>query len=114
LRDFQQYNGQELGSFDYFKLPKKNQRLCDSYSRHQWNPYDPELAKLKEGLWHTIRPRILTLSIGPFYGAIVMCETLKMHDKLWPIESFGLPIRVLRSSEVRLCLALTLASSGHE
>jgi acyl dehydratase len=107
FEDFEQYNGQELGTSDYFKITQNQINLFgDATYDHQWIHCDPERAKLEGGFGNTIAHGYLTLSIVPhLWEQIVKVENLKMMIN-YGIESLRFAQAVTVDSEVRLVAKL--------
>jgi acyl dehydratase len=105
--DFQQYNGQELGASDYFKITQKQiNRFATATHDHQWIHTDPERAKVEGAFGNTIAHGYLTLSIVPYlWEQIVDVRNLKMMIN-YGIESLRFANPVLVDSEVRLVAKL--------
>jgi acyl dehydratase len=105
--DFQQYNGQELGASDYFKITQEQiNRFATATHDHQWIHTDPERAKVEGAFGNTIAHGYLTLSIVPYlWEQIVDVRNLKMMIN-YGIESLRFANPVLVDSEVRLVAKL--------
>ncbi|HAH38490.1 MAG TPA: acyl dehydratase, partial [Algoriphagus sp.] len=80
FEDFEQYNGKEIGTSDYFKITQNQINLfADATHDHQWIHTDPERAKVEGAFGNTIAHGYLTLSIVPhLWEQIVKVENLKM------------------------------------
>jgi len=105
--DFEQYNGQELGASDYFKITQEQiNRFATATHDHQWIHTDPERAKVEGAFGNTIAHGYLTLSIVPYlWEQIVDVRNLKMMIN-YGIESLRFANPVLVDSEVRLVAKL--------
>jgi acyl dehydratase len=105
--EFEQYNGQELGASDYFKITQEQiNRFAVATHDHQWIHTDPERAKAEGAFGNTIAHGYLTLSIVPYlWEQIVDVRNLKMMIN-YGIESLRFANPVLVDSEVRLVAKL--------
>jgi acyl dehydratase len=105
--DFEQYNGQELGASEYFKITQEQiNRFAVATHDNQWIHTDPERAKAEGSFGNTIAHGYLTLSIVPFlWEQIVDVRNLKMMIN-YGIESLRFANPVLVDSEVRLVAKL--------
>ncbi len=105
--DFEQYNGQELGASDYFKITQEQiNQFATATHDHQWIHTDPERAKVEGAFGNTIAHGYLTLSIVPYlWEQIVDVRNLKMMIN-YGIESLRFANPVLVESEVRLVAKL--------
>jgi acyl dehydratase len=105
--DFEQYNGQELGASDYFKITQEQiNRFAVATHDHQWIHTNPERAKAEGAFGNTIAHGYLTLSIVPYlWEQIVDVRNLKMMIN-YGIESLRFSNPVLVDSEVRLVAKL--------
>ena len=103
FEDFEKYNGQELGTSDYFRITQKQINLfADATYDHQWIHCDPERAKQEGAFGNTIAHGYLTLSIVPhLWEQIVRVENLKMMIN-YGIENLRFAQAVTVDSEVRL------------
>ena len=103
FEDFEQYNGKEIGTSDYFKITQNQINLfADATHDHQWIHTDPERAKVEGAFGNTIAHGYLTLSIVPhLWEQIVKVENLKMMIN-YGIESLRFAQAVTVDSEVRL------------
>lgn len=109
--DFEQYNGQELGASDYFKITQEQiNQFATATHDHQWIHTDPERAKVQGAFGNTIAHGYLTLSIVPYlWEQIVDVRNLKMMIN-YGIESLRFANPVLVESEVRLVAKLKALS----
>lgn len=107
FEEFEQYNGQELGASDYFKITQEQINLfADATYDHQWIHIDPDRAKSEGSFGNTIAHGYLTLSIVPhLWDQIVQVRNLKMMIN-YGIESLRFANPVLVDSEVRLVARL--------
>jgi len=107
FEDFEKYNGQELGSSDYFKITQDQINLfADATLDHQWIHCDPERAKIEGAFGNTIAHGYLTLSIVPhLWDQIVKVENLKMMIN-YGIENLRFAQAVTVESEVKLVAKL--------
>lgn len=105
--DFEQYNGQELGASEYFKITQEQiNRFALATHDHQWIHTNPERAKAEGAFGNTIAHGYLTLSIVPYlWEQIVDVRNLKMMIN-YGIESLRFANPVLVDSEVRLVAKL--------
>lgn len=105
--DFEQYNGQELGASDYFKITQEQiNQFATATLDHQWIHIDPKRAKVEGAFGNTIAHGYLTLSIVPYlWEQIVDVRNLKMMIN-YGIESLRFANPVLVESEVRLVAKL--------
>ncbi len=105
--EFEQYNGQELGSSDYFKITQEQiNQFAVATLDHQWIHTDPDRAKVEGAFGNTIAHGYLTLSIVPYlWEQIVDVRNLKMMIN-YGIESLRFANPVLVDSEVRLVAKL--------
>jgi acyl dehydratase len=105
--EFEQYNGQELGASEYFKITQEQiNRFAVATHDNQWIHTDPERAKAEGSFGNTIAHGYLTLSIVPFlWEQIVDVRNLKMMIN-YGIESLRFANPVLVDSEVRLVAKL--------
>lgn len=103
FEEFEKYNGEEIGTSDYFKITQDRINLFgDATNDHQWIHTDPERAKSEGAFGNTIAHGYLTLSIVPFlWEQIVKVENLKMMIN-YGIESLRFAQAVTVDSEVRL------------
>ena len=103
FEEFEKYNGQEIGTSDYFKISQDRINLFgDATYDHQWIHTDPDRAKAEGAFGNTIAHGYLTLSIVPFlWEQIVKVENLKMMIN-YGIESLRFAQAVTVDSEVRL------------
>lgn len=107
FEEFEQYNGQELGASDYFRITQDQiQLFADATHDHQWIHCDPERAKKEGAFGNTIAHGYLTLSIVPFlWEQIVQVKNLKMMIN-YGIENLRFAQAVTVDSEVRLVARL--------
>lgn len=107
FEEFEQYNGQELGASDYFRITQDQILLfADATLDHQWIHCDPERAKKEGAFGNTIAHGYLTLSIVPFlWEQIVQVKNLKMMIN-YGIENLRFAQAVTVDSEVRLVAKL--------
>jgi acyl dehydratase len=105
--EFEQYNGQELGASEYFKITQEQiNRFAVATHDHQWIHTNPERAKAEGAFGNTIAHGYLTLSIVPYlWEQIVDVRNLKMMIN-YGIESLRFANPVLVDSEVRLVAKL--------
>ncbi|MFT4854863.1 MAG: acyl dehydratase [Algoriphagus sp.] len=105
--EFEQYNGQELGASEYFKITQEQiNRFALATHDHQWIHTNPERAKAEGAFGNTIAHGYLTLSIVPYlWEQIVDVRNLKMMIN-YGIESLRFANPVLVDSEVRLVAKL--------
>ncbi len=103
FEEFEKYNGQELGTSDYFTITQQQINLfAEATHDHQWIHTDPERAKVEGAFGNTIAHGYLTLSIVPhLWEQIVDVQNLKMMIN-YGIESLRFANPVLVESEVRL------------
>lgn len=101
--DFESYNGQELGSSEFFKITQEQINLfADATYDHQWIHTDPTRAKAEGAFGGTIAHGYLTLSIVPhLWEQIVQVKNLKMMIN-YGIENLRFAQAVTVDSEVRL------------
>lgn len=107
FEEFEQYNGQELGASDYFRITQDQILLfADATLDHQWIHCDPKRAKKEGAFGNTIAHGYLTLSIVPFlWEQIVQVKNLKMMIN-YGIENLRFAQAVTVDSEVRLVAKL--------
>lgn len=107
FEEFEQYNGQSLGTSDYFQITQDQINLfADATHDHQWIHTDPEKAKDQGAFGDTIAHGYLTLSIVPhLWSQIVDVRNLKMMIN-YGIESLKFANPVVVGSEVRLAATL--------
>lgn len=107
FEEFEQYNGQELGTSDYFRITQDQILLfADATLDHQWIHCDPERAQKEGAFGNTIAHGYLTLSIVPFlWEQIVQVKNLKMMIN-YGIENLRFAQAVTVGSEVRLVARL--------
>lgn len=107
FEDFEKYNGQELGTSEFFKITQNQINLfADATHDHQWIHCDPDRAKAEGAFGATIAHGYLTLSIVPhLWEQIVKVENLKMMIN-YGIESLRFAQAVTVDSEVRLVAKL--------
>jgi Acyl dehydratase len=103
FEDFEKYNGQEIGTSEYFTITQNQINLfADATHDHQWIHTDPERAKVKGAFGNTIAHGYLTLSIVPhLWEQIVQVTNLKMMIN-YGIENLRFAQAVTVDSEVRL------------
>ncbi|WP_026956286.1 MaoC family dehydratase [Algoriphagus vanfongensis] len=103
FEEFEKYNGQEIGSSDYFTITQDQINLfADATHDHQWIHTNPERAKAEGAFGNTIAHGYLTLSIVPhLWDQIVKVENLKMMIN-YGVESLRFAQAVTVDSEVRL------------
>lgn len=107
FEDFEKFNGQDLGTSDYFRITQNQINLfADATHDHQWIHCDPERAKKEGSFGNTIAHGYLTLSIVPhLWDQIVKVENLKMMIN-YGIETLRFAQAVTVDSEVRLAAKL--------
>ncbi|TDQ12941.1 acyl dehydratase [Algoriphagus boseongensis] len=107
FEDFEKFNGQDLGTSDYFRITQNQINLfADATHDHQWIHCDPERAKKEGAFGNTIAHGYLTLSIVPhLWDQIVKVENLKMMIN-YGIETLRFAQAVTVDSEVRLAAKL--------
>jgi acyl dehydratase len=103
FEDFEKYNGQEIGTSEYFTITQNQINLfADATHDHQWIHTDPERAKVEGAFGNTIAHGYLTLSIVPhLWEQIVQVTNLKMMIN-YGIENLRFAQAVTVDSEVRL------------
>ncbi|WP_026946402.1 MaoC family dehydratase [Algoriphagus marincola] len=103
FEDFEKYNGQEIGTSEYFTITQNRINLfADATHDHQWIHTDPERAKVEGAFGNTIAHGYLTLSIVPhLWEQIVQVTNLKMMIN-YGIENLRFAQAVTVDSEVRL------------
>ncbi|WP_288369952.1 MaoC family dehydratase [uncultured Algoriphagus sp.] len=103
FEDFEKYNGQEIGTSEYFTITQNQINLfADATHDHQWIHTDPERAKAEGAFGNTIAHGYLTLSIVPhLWEQIVQVTNLKMMIN-YGIENLRFAQAVTVDSEVRL------------
>lgn len=107
FEEFEQYNGQSLGTSDYFQITQDQINLfADATHDHQWIHTDPGKAKDQGAFGDTIAHGYLTLSIVPhLWSQIVDVRNLKMMIN-YGVESLKFANPVVVGSEVRLVATL--------
>lgn len=107
FEDFEKYNGQELGTSEFFRITQNQINLfADATHDHQWIHCDPERAKVEGAFGNTIAHGYLTLSIVPhLWEQIVQVQNLKMMIN-YGIENLRFAQAVTVDSEVRLVAKL--------
>lgn len=103
FEEFEKYNGQEIGSSEYFTITQDQINLfADATHDHQWIHTNPEKAKAEGAFGNTIAHGYLTLSIVPhLWDQIVKVENLKMMIN-YGVETLRFAQAVTVDSEVRL------------
>lgn len=103
FEDFEKYNGQEIGTSEYFTITQNQINLfADATHDHQWIHTDPKRAKVEGAFGNTIAHGYLTLSIVPhLWEQIVQVTNLKMMIN-YGIENLRFAQAVTVDSEVRL------------
>lgn len=107
FEDFEKYNGQDLGTSEYFIITQPQINLfADATHDHQWIHCDQERAKAEGAFGNTIAHGYLTLSIVPhLWEQIVQVTNLKMMIN-YGIENLRFAQAVTVNSEVRLVAKL--------
>ena len=103
FEEFEKFNGQQIGSSDYFKITQDQINLfADATHDHQWIHTNPERAKKEGAFGNTIAHGYLTLSIVPhLWEQIVDVRNLKMMITSG-LESLSFASPVLVAQEVKL------------
>ncbi len=103
FEEFEKFNGQEIGSSDYFKITQDQINIfADATYDHQWIHTNPEKAKAEGAFGNTIAHGYLTLSIVPhLWDQIVEVQNLKMMIN-YGVESLRFASPVVVDSEVKL------------
>jgi len=107
FEEFEQHNGKELGTSEYFKITQNQINLfAEATHDHQWIHINPERAKKEGAFGNTIAHGYLTLSIVPhLWDQIVEVRNLKMMIN-YGIESLRFANPVVVESQVRLVAKL--------
>ncbi len=103
FKEFQQYEGKEIGVSPYLTIQQDQvNQFADATRDHQWIHTDPKRAKEEGPFGGTIAHGYLTLSLAPYlWQQITEIRNLKMMIN-YGIEKLKFNVPVMVGDEVRL------------